>query len=102
MEGTEDYANSIETSSLRDQDATLDYGVSGGVGDRDEVKEVMKLSAKETSRVKTWRIVVALIMVMTGAAVTGTSFYFLRREEEKNFDEAVSTTSLSLKYLDVS
>ena len=91
MERDDDYANSIETSSLRDHDTTANNGVTSGTGDRDEVKEVMKLSAKETSRVKTWRIVVALIMVMTGAAVTGTSYFFLRREEEKNFDEAVST-----------
>ena len=99
MKKSEDY--SVETSSLRDQDATTHSGVSGVSGGRDEVKEVMKLSAKETSRVKTWRIVVALIMVMTGAAVTGTSYYFLRREEEKNFDEAVSTASVSVRCWDI-
>ena len=58
---------------------------------RDEVKEIEKLSQKETARVRTWRLIVTGILLLTGAAVTTSSYIALIDQEQENFEDAVST-----------
>ena len=57
---------------------------------RDEVKEVRKLSSKDTSRLRSWRIVVTGVLLLTAFAITFTTYTLLKQQEEKNFQTAVS------------
>jgi uncharacterized membrane protein YcjF (UPF0283 family) len=58
--------------------------------DRDEVKEVRKLSSKDTTRIRWWRFVVTLVLLLTAFAVTFTTYTLLQQQEHKNFKTAVS------------
>jgi hypothetical protein len=58
--------------------------------DRDEVKEVRKLSSKDTTRIRWWRFVVTLVLLLTAFAVTFTTYILLQQQEHKNFVTAVS------------
>lgn len=56
---------------------------------RDEVREVRKLSSKDTFRLRLWRIVVTGVLLLTALAVTLTTYALLQQQEEKNFQTAV-------------
>ena len=58
--------------------------------ERDEVKEVKKMSSKDTRRVNNWRLAALLALCLCAAAVTFTTYYFLKNEERKSFENAVS------------
>jgi hypothetical protein len=57
--------------------------------DRDEVKEVRKFSSKDTTRIRCWRLVVTVVLLLTAFAVTFTTYTFLERQEHENFITAV-------------
>jgi uncharacterized membrane protein YcjF (UPF0283 family) len=57
--------------------------------DRDEVKEVRKLSSKDTTRIRFWRLVVTMVLLLTAFAVTFTTYTFLQQQEHENFVTAV-------------
>jgi hypothetical protein len=64
------------------------YDEKEGV-DRDEVKEVRKLSSKDTTRIRCWRFVVTLVLLLTAFAVTFTTYILLQQQEHENFVTAV-------------
>ena len=70
-------------------DMTTSHEVSSS---RDEAAEIRKESAKETARVRTWRVLVALALLATGVAVTGLTYALLVQDEDKSFRTVVSTT----------
>jgi anti-sigma-K factor RskA len=57
--------------------------------DRDEVKEVRKLSSKDTNRIRLWRFVVTAVVLLTAVAVTLTTYALLQQQEHENFLNAV-------------
>jgi hypothetical protein len=59
--------------------------------DRDEVKEVRKLSSKDTNRIRLWRFVVTAVVLLTAVAVTLTTYTLLQQQEHENFLNAVRT-----------
>jgi hypothetical protein len=65
--------------------------------DRDEVKEVRKMSSKDTIRILFWRYVVTFVLLLTASAVTIATYLFLQRQEHENFVTAVRK-SLPVKY----
>jgi hypothetical protein len=58
--------------------------------DRDEVKEVRKLSSKDTTRIRFWRFVVTVVLLLTAFAITFATYTFLEQQEYENFVTAVS------------
>jgi hypothetical protein len=58
--------------------------------ERDEVKEVKKMSAGATNRIRMWRLVLTLCLVATAVAITTTTYKLLVEEQERNFEVAVS------------
>ena len=58
-------------------------------GQRDEVQEIERWSSRETARVRTWRVLVTVLLTVTGVAVSVSTYILLRNEEKHNFDEAV-------------
>ena len=57
----------------------------------DEEEEIRKLSQKETSRVRTWRILVFLALLVTAVSVTVTTYILLKQQEHENFQNVVSS-----------
>lgn len=79
------------SDALSDFSSTSEEEVSAPASqERDEVREVQKLASKDTSRINLWRYVVTLVLLATAAAVTLTTYLFLKEEENSNFVEAVS------------
>ena len=58
--------------------------------DRDEVKEVLKLAKKETARVRVWRMIVLVTLLITGAVLSTFTYKFLRNEQNEDYKDAVS------------
>jgi len=58
---------------------------------RDEEGEVRKQSAKETTRVRIWRVVVTLALFATAVSVTAATYALLVKQEDENFRNVVST-----------
>jgi hypothetical protein len=56
---------------------------------RDEVGEVRKMSSKDTNRLRLWRIVVTIVILITAFVVTLTTYTLLERQESENFQTAV-------------
>ncbi|CAB9501451.1 Receptor-type guanylate cyclase gcy [Seminavis robusta] len=64
--------------------------------ERDEVKEVLKMSEKDTRRVQLWRLAATFALLLTAFAVTYTTYRFLKREETNNFETAFEQFSRTL------
>lgn len=60
------------------------------VSERDEKKEVYKMSAKDTFRIQLGRVAVTVILLLTALGVTLTTFKLLKNEETHNFEVSVS------------
>ena len=58
--------------------------------ERDEVREMEKLAAKDTSRIRFWRFLVIGSLLVTGAAVTASTYILLLNDQHNNFVTAVS------------
>jgi hypothetical protein len=58
--------------------------------ERDEVKEVQKMSQKDNSRVYMWRFVMTGVLTLTAVAVTVTTYKVLSGEQASNFETTVS------------
>ena len=56
---------------------------------RDELGEVRKMSSKDTTRLRLWRIVVTSVILLTAFAVTFTTYTLLKQQEDENFKTAV-------------
>jgi hypothetical protein len=57
--------------------------------DRDEVQEIRMLSSKDTSRIRLWRLIVTLVLLLTAFAVTFTTFTLLQQQDHQHFMTAV-------------
>ena len=57
--------------------------------DRDEVKEVRKIASKDTTRIRVWRYVITLVLLLTAFAITFATFTLLKQQENENFETAV-------------
>ena len=57
---------------------------------RDEKKEVEKMAAKDTFRIRLWRLALLVILLAVAIAVTMTTFEILKQEQVNNFESAVS------------
>ena len=59
--------------------------------ERDEVKEVKKMSQKDTSRVIFWRTAVTVVLLLTAVAVTLTTYKLLKKAQNDDVETAVRT-----------
>lgn len=62
--------------------------------ERDEVLEVQRMSSNDTRRIRIWRLLLALSLIATATLITGATYRELAKEQEQNFQAAVSTTKL--------
>ena len=56
------YVDSVDECSVSES-------CTENANDRDEVKEVLKLAKKETARVRVWRLIVLVTLLITGAVL---------------------------------
>eukprot|EP00934_Nitzschia_sp_Nitz4_P003459 Nitzschia sp. Nitz4//scaffold506_size4488//37//3349//NITZ4_009244-RA/size4488-snap-gene-0.0-mRNA-1//-1//CDS//3329553613//3449//frame0 len=54
--------------------------------ERDEIQEVRNVSKRETFRVSLWRMIATGVLVLTAAAVTLTTYFFLERQQNDSFE----------------
>jgi hypothetical protein len=64
-----------------------------------ETNEILALARKETNHVRTWRLVVLIVIALMGAAVTACTFVFLKREEVDDYEDSVRTDMRSSELL---
>jgi hypothetical protein len=83
----DDFVGDEFSSSTSDEDCGVEYR-------RDEVVEVRKMSSKDSSRLRNWRLVVGGVLLLTAFTVTYTTFLLLRQQEENNFTTAVRSLLL--------
>jgi hypothetical protein len=91
-------------SSSSDDDDSMSWTESGvddetnTVGDKthydnrkaNEISEIEKLARYDTQMLRTWRIVVLMIIVGTFAAVTAGTCIFLKKQQEHDGEQIVS------------
>ena len=58
--------------------------------ERDEIAEVHKFSRKDTNRIRLWRLIIAMVLLVTALTVTLTTYKILKSEQDESFDTAVS------------
>ena len=61
--------------------------------DRDEVQEVERITLKDTRRLRFWRLIVTLVILLTALAVTLTTYFLLQEEQKENFESSVRTAA---------
>lgn len=90
----------LESMILKDEDDGSVASETSGTGfnpsERDEKKEVYKMSAKDTSRVRRWRGAMTLVLLLTALGVTLTTYKLLKDEERNNFEVAVSPVEFTM------
>ena len=67
--------------------SVVSFGSQGN--HRDEVAAVQRFSRRDTRRIRLWRLVVVVAMLLTGAGVTTWTYLRLVDQEEENFERAV-------------
>ena len=72
-----------------DLDESVDF--VGKEEEKNQTKDLLKRLSKDSRRVMVWRVLVTLAILGAAAAVTGVTFKSLKREEDYNFETAVST-----------
>ena len=82
-----------EDGSVSSETSGTEYPAT--ITERDEKKEVYKMSAKDTLRVRLWRAAMTLVLLLTALSVTLTTHKLLKAQERSNFEVAVSYFPLS-------
>jgi hypothetical protein len=97
-------ANSDDDSCLSDDDGRSKGSTTIATGtnttreeDRDEVKEIQKMSRTENRLIRTWRVILLVLLVVTAAAVSSITYVLLRREEHAAYKATVRTLSITTK-----
>ncbi|CAB9519351.1 Guanylate cyclase [Seminavis robusta] len=77
--------NEMETNTTSQDDAAE---IVLTQEEKDEVKEVIKMSQTDTNRVKIWRMMAVGVLLITAFCVTFTTWRLLKNEETNNFEIA--------------
>ena len=56
---------------------------------RDEVKEIQKMSQMETQLIRTWRVILLVMLVGTASAVSSITFLLLQKNENTAYKATV-------------
>lgn len=79
----------VADDGFNDESFTDSGQLESTAEERDEKKEIHKMSAKDTFRVQLWRGAVTVVLLITALAVTLTTYKFLKAEEKNSFEVAV-------------
>jgi len=90
-----------DVTSLTDEEGQSNR-VSIGVAPRheearDEVKEIQKISLAETRLIRTWRVILLILLVATAATVSSLT-YNLLRNKERDANKATVCTHVNRKF----
>lgn len=90
LENLQSSDDSSLEGSFCDEDLTSSHAYLSETPERDEKKEVYKMSAQDTKKVQLMRLAMTLALLLTALGITLTTFKLLKEEENKNFSTAVS------------
>jgi len=86
----EDYASEkYAEESLEDSETNID-DLGDILNDKSD-DDMMKLTRHESANVRTWRLIVLVVIIMTGAIVTALTYTFLKQGEEDDYRVSVRT-----------
>lgn len=98
MQATKD--DNSSSSFDRDEIESTSEGLTGSDthrdGSRDEIKEIERLSHKETTVIRTWRIVLLALLLLTAVSVTTVTYLLLKQKDENAYKALVSVLSAFL------
>jgi hypothetical protein len=80
------HGNGDNDNSVSGDTAVSCYGEA-----RDEIKEIQNISRTETRLIRTWRIILLALFVITAAAVSSITYVLLKQEEYVTFQASVRT-----------
>ncbi|CAB9512833.1 Receptor-type guanylate cyclase gcy [Seminavis robusta] len=83
-----------EVGSISSLEGTMEYVRADE--QKNQADALLKRAAKDTRRVRNWRLIVTFAILVTAAAVTAVTFTSLRKEEEYNFETAFEQFSLTV------
>ena len=86
-EDDEESRSSGSGSSLYSDESS--YETESILTGKESSQQTFNIAAKETSQVRTWRTIMALVLVATAAAVIATTHVYLKKNEDNEFDHAV-------------
>ena len=93
--------NRTEVEDLVDDNSvSSDDELLTAPSERDEVKEVQKMSSKDTQSVNLWRLAATLALLLTALSVTLATYTNLKSEEKNDFETAVSVVYVVLSVHD--
>jgi hypothetical protein len=81
--------DSDDESASSDDDDTVPTSSTKG-RERDPNKEVLAIAREETIRLRTWRVIVIFLILLTGAIITAKTHLYLEREENDDHETNVS------------
>lgn len=85
----------IDQKGANDHSTSADTAISGYDEARDEIKEIQNISRTETRLIRTWRIVLLALLVITAATVSSVTYVLLQQQEYAAFQVSVCTVSTS-------
>jgi hypothetical protein len=86
-----DEKSTNDNSASADNSASGDTAISGHEEARDEIKEIQNISRTETRLIRTWRIILLALLVITAAAVSSITYVLLEQKEYAAFQASVRT-----------
>jgi hypothetical protein len=81
----------MDETIANDNSNSGDTAISGYDEARDEIKEIQNISRTETRLIRTWRIILWVLFVITAAAVSSITYLLLQQEEYAAFQASVRT-----------
>jgi hypothetical protein len=84
---TDDDLGDFEVDSVRDAKKEDEQK-------KDEVRQIHQLALSETIRMRFWRFVVLILLVITGIVVSSVTYLLLLREEDNSFLTEVSSVAI--------
>ena len=99
----DDYStsSSVDDKEISSSEPSSSYNTNqtgSAEGGRDEVKEIERLSQKETSVIRTWRIILLVLLLLTAVSVTTVTYILLKSEDENAYKAVVSASFILLDY----
>jgi hypothetical protein len=79
----------INQKRTNDHSISADSAISGYDEARDEIKEIQNISRTETRLIRTWRIILLALLVITAATVSSVTYVLLQQQEYAAFQASV-------------
>jgi hypothetical protein len=85
------WEDGVNDSATNDASTSFDTATCGKDDARDEIKEIQNISRIETRLIRTWRLILLALLVITATAVSSVTYVLLQQQEKATFQASVRT-----------